>query len=83
MQNYLEFQPVCGYCKTITNSEQIVVWKSNDMSEEGIEAPPTSSNSFNPTLEYIGKPQTQVKYDGSCLKQIILSFCIVYEIKFW
>ena len=38
VQNYLLLQQVHKCFKTITNSEQIIVWKSKGFSEEGIKA---------------------------------------------
>ena len=52
--------------------------------------PPTTSNSHAPALSYIGY-KTEIKFDGSCLKQDKITFThgktvniwIAYEINLW
>ena len=53
-QNYLVFQPMYIYFKTITNTDYISSWKSKGLSSESIKSATTSDNSLNPALNYYG-----------------------------
>ena len=63
------------------------MWKPKGLSDESIKPPVLSSNSLAPALNYI-KTKSQVKINGSCLKEEIVTFIhkmvvniyIVYEI---
>ena len=86
-QNYLVFQPVYKYFKTINSIGNISGWKSKGLSNESIKTPSTSNNFLNPLLNYVGT-KIRVKFSGSCLKQnaalynhgTIVNIYIVYEI---
>ena len=88
VQNYLVFQPIPRYCKTLPNTaNDIASWKSKGLSTETIKPPTTSDNSLAPTLSYSGT-KTKLKFTGSCLKQSKISYThgtivniyIVYEL---
>ena len=55
------------YFTKIGNTD-ISWWKSNGLSDEIINPPPTSEHSLVPALCYIGT-KTRVKFYGTCLKQ--------------
>ena len=86
-QNCLVFQPMCRYFKMIINTDYISSWKSKILSTESIKPPTTSDNSLTPALNYCGT-KTRVKFTGSCLKQLKISYnhgkevniYIVYEL---
>ena len=86
-QNYLVFQPMYKYFKTINTNGNISGWRSKGSSNESIKTPSTSNNSFNPFLDYVNS-KIRVKFNGSCLKQdkvtygheTIVDIYIVYEI---
>ena len=65
-QNYLVFQPVYKYFKTINSIGNISGWKSKGLSKS-IKTPSTS-NFLHPLLNYVGT-KIRVKFSGSCLKQ--------------
>ena len=69
-QNYLVFQPIVRYFKvnTITNTDYVSSWKSQELSAESIKPPTSSVNSLTPELDYYGT-KTRVKFSGSCLQQ--------------
>ena len=74
-QNYLVFQPIVRYFKvnTITNTDYVSSWKSQELSAESIKPPTTSVNSLTPELDYYGT-KTRVKFNGSCLQQSNISY---------
>ena len=68
-QNYLVFQTTQRYFKTVGNTnDHILSWKSKGLSDENIKPPSTSTNIFNPSLNYIGT-KTRVEFKGRYLKQ--------------
>ena len=71
-QNYLLFQPIIKYFKTIAITDYISSWESKGLSAESITPPTTSDNSLTPALNYYGT-KTRVKFTGSCLKQPVIS----------
>ena len=88
-QNYLLFQTVSGYFKTVSgNDSNILSWKSKGLSNESIKPPATSNQMLNPSLYYVGT-KIRVKFNGDCLKQKKITFnhgkivniYIVYEIE--
>ena len=88
-QNWLAFQTVCRYSKTVrANDSNIVSWKSKRLSDESIKSPPISNKMLNPSLNYVGN-KIRVKFNGDCLKQEKITFnhgkivniYIVYEIE--
>ena len=86
-QNYLVFQPIVRYFKSINNTDYISSWKSKGLSPESINPPTTSGSSLTPALNYYGT-KTRVTFTGSCLKQPNISYThgkvvniyIVYEL---
>ena len=72
-QNYLVFQPLNKYFKVIANTDYASSWKSKGLSAKTIKPPTTSDNSLTPVVSYYGT-KTRVKFIGSCLKQIKLSY---------
>ena len=49
-QNYLVFQTVYRYFKTVSiNDSNILSWKSKGLSDEGIKPPSTSNKMLNPS----------------------------------
>ena len=67
-QNYLVFQPVYKYFKTINSIGNISGWKSKGLPNESIKTPSTSNNFLNPLLNYVGT-KIRVKFSGSFLKE--------------
>ena len=68
MQNYLVFQPVSRYFKTVTNNTRVTAWKSNGLSDESIKPPLMLDNSLNPGTNHTDNAKIQVKLEGSYLK---------------
>ena len=72
----------------ITNTDDVLSWKSKGLSAEIIKPPATSDNSLTPTLNYYDDFKVRVKFTGSCLKQpkfiytykTIVNIYIVYEL---
>ena len=70
--------------------ERRVLWES-DESDESIKSPSTSNNNLNPEINLSDNAKTQLKFDGSCLKQDkftfnhngVVNIYIVYEINLW
>ena len=84
-QNYLVFQPMYRYFRLITNTSNILSWKSKGFSNEKFNPP---NGNFSPSIDYVGNKIT-VKFNGSCLKQSykisythkkIVNIYVVYEI---
>ena len=65
-QNYLVFIPDNKYIKYFNGTNQIYLWKSNGMSEEGIKDITKSNSLFAPTFvnDYI---LPGVNFNGHCL----------------
>ena len=59
------FQPVY---EKIANSDHILVWKSEALSDESIKPPAASSDSLAPVLNHCSC-KFQVTFDGCCSKQ--------------
>ena len=57
----------------ITNTDYVSSWKSKGLSVETIKPPATSDNSLTQVLNYYGT-KTIVKFTGSCLKQLKISY---------
>ena len=53
-KNYLVFQPVYKYFKTINSIGNISGWKSKGLSNESIKTISTSNDYVNPLLNYAG-----------------------------
>ena len=88
-QNYLVFQAVSRYFKTVSANDSIILsWKSKESSDESIKTPNISNKMLNPSLDYVGT-KTRLKFNGDCLKQEknifnqakIGKIYIVYEIE--
>ena len=63
-QNWLVFQPIHRYFKTVSaNDSNIVSWKSKVLSNEGIKAPTTSNKILNPSSDYVGNKIGKVKLE--------------------
>ena len=75
-QNYLVFQPVYKYFKTINSTDNISGWKSKGLSNESIKTLSTSNNFLNSLLNYVGT-KTRVKFSGSCLKQNAALYIVI------
>ena len=67
-QNYLVFQPVFEYFKWFTKSSRTIAWNPICLSAVNIKSL-DRSNSLEPGLNCISNAKTQVKVNGSCLKQ--------------
>ena len=71
----------------VSNTNDILSWKSKGFFKGSIKPPSTSTNILNPLLNYVGT-KIRVEFKGSCLKQDEISFTqekivniyIVYEI---
>ena len=65
-QNYLAFIPASKYIKYFTGTTRIESWKSNGMSEEGIENTTKSESNFAPTfVDHYVLPD--INFNGHCL----------------
>ena len=70
-QNYLVFQPVYRYFKTISgvgSGNYIYFWKSKGLSDERINSITASNYSITPEFSFYGT-NTRVEFSRSCLKQ--------------
>ena len=66
LQNYFVFVSAKTYIKYFSGTTEIYLWKSNGMSEKGIENITTLDYLFAPTLvNYY--PLPYVKFNGQCL----------------
>ena len=52
-QNYLVFQPMYKYFKTINSIDNISEWKSKELSNESIKTPTTTNNFLNAILHCV------------------------------
>ena len=68
-----EIQPIYRYFKKICNSSHISAWNSKGLPDERIWIPAISINGLAPALNYIST-KSQLKFDGSCLKQDKVGF---------
>ena len=66
-ENYLVFQPIGRYFRTI-NTKYISSWKSKGLTDETITPYATSDNSFTPLIDHYGS-EVRVKFNRGCLKQ--------------
>ena len=65
-QNYLLFIPAETYIKYFSSTTKIILWKSNEMSEENIENITKSDSTFAPTfVDHHLLPD--INFDGHCL----------------
>ena len=68
-QNYLVFQMVYRYFKTVSaNDSNTLSWKSKWLSDESITPPTKSNKMLNPSVDYAGT-KARVKFNADCLKQ--------------
>ena len=70
-QNYLVFQPMYRYFKSIAGvvgGNYIYFWKSKGLSDEKINSITASNCGITPELSHRGS-KIRVKFNGSCLKQ--------------
>ena len=82
-QNYVIFQPMSSYLKIVTNSQNIISWRSKGLSDEEIKV----VNGLYPSVNYVNE-KLRLKFEGSCLAQTkvtythknIVNIYIVYEI---
>ena len=73
-KNWLVFQPVHRYFKTVSaNNSNVLTCKSKRLSDKNIKAPTTPNKIFNPSLDHVGS-KIRVKFNGDCLKQERLTF---------
>ena len=80
-QNYLVFQTVYRYFKTVNaNNSNILPCKSKRISKESIKPPSTSNKILNPSGDYVGT-KARVKFSGYCLKQEKSTFFITLFMK--
>ena len=78
-QNYLVFQTVYRYFKTVSaNDSNTLSWKSKRLSDENIRPPSTSNKILNPSANYAGTKE-RVKFNGDCLKQDKISLIMEKE----
>ena len=71
IQNYLVFQPMPRYFKTIPrlgNGSYIYYWKSKGLCDEIINFIKTPNHSITPTFSCYGT-DTRVEFNGTCLKR--------------
>ena len=75
------------YFKRIGNTDYVLEWKSEILSDESIKSPSAPNNILDPSLDYLSSKIT-VKFNGSCLNQdkityahkTIVNIYIIYEI---
>ena len=68
-QNYLVFQTVSRYFKTVSaNDSNILSQKSKGLSDESITPPSNYDKMLNPSVDYVGT-KTRLKFNGDFLKQ--------------
>ena len=80
-QNYLVFQPIYKYFKTVSaNDSNILSQKSKGLSNESIKPSTTSNKILSPTLNSV-RTKIRVKFNGDCLKQEKITYHHVYEIE--
>ena len=90
-QNYLVFQPIIRYFKTVNanDNNNILLWKSKRSSDEKTNFIKTTNYELNPYLDFYDINKVRVKFNADCLKQDhralvvhdgIKNFYIVYEI---
>ena len=73
-QNYLVFQAVYRYFKTVGgNDSNILSWKSKGLSVESIKLASTSNKMLTPSLDYV-RTNARVKFNEDCLKQEKITF---------
>ena len=86
-QNYLVFQTVYRYFKTVSaNDSNNSSWNSKGLSDESIKTPTTTNKMLNPLVDYVST-KIRVKFNGDCLKREkftfnqvkIVNIYIVYE----
>ena len=65
-QNYLVFQLMLEYFTV--NSNWIIKWKLNGLSNESLEVVSTSDNTLTPSINYYGD-KVSLKFTGSVLQQ--------------
>ena len=70
-QNYLIFQPIARYIKTINVKDinYILSWKSKGLSVEQIYSINTASYILNPNYEVYNMSKIRIKLNGGCLKR--------------
>ena len=88
-QNWLVFQTVSRYFKTISdNDSNMLSWNSKGFSDESLKPPTTSNKMLNPSVDFFGT-KARVKFNGDYLKQEkialnhrkIVNIYVVYEIE--
>ena len=52
-QNYLVFQQVHRYAKTVANITKVTMWKSKGLSGDSTKPPVGSNNSLTPALNHV------------------------------
>ena len=73
-QDYLVFQTVGRYFKTVNATDSNVLsWKSKGLSDESIKPPTRSSKMLKPSLDFVGT-KARVKFSGDCLKLEKITF---------
>ena len=72
VQNYLVFQPIHKYFKSvnINNEWYITSWKSKGLSEESIKPPATSDNSLSLLINYYYNKKNKSKIYWKLFKTI-------------
>ena len=53
-KNYLVFQPMNQYFKTIAVTKYILSSKPKGLSDESVKPPATSDDSLSPSIDYLG-----------------------------
>ena len=64
-QNYLVFQPVSFYFKTVDDTSKVTVWESESLSDVSIKPQQRSSNNLDPGLNYFDNARIWVKFYGN------------------
>ena len=89
-QNYLAFQPMTRYTKTVNVKDinYVLSWKSKGLSDKKIESIKTANYLLNPHFDVYNLTKIRIKFNGGCLNRLpptnlhggIVNIYIVYEI---
>ena len=69
IQLYLIFQPLYYTSQILSNSENVISWKSKRLSPVKHTTPTTTDNSFSPTMKWHEESKFCLIFKGNCLKQ--------------
>ena len=68
-QLYLILQPLCYTLKRLSDTENVVSWKSKILSTEKLTTPATTIDSLSPSINWYENSNFCLSSKGRCLKQ--------------